>query len=83
MPDTFSDFQKQRFRWAYGAVIIMRAHLMPLLGLERTRLTRASATTSSPVGCHGSPMGSTWCSTWRPLPGRSGWCCLPQISRRR
>lgn len=40
MPDTFADFQKQRFRWAYGAVMIMRAHIMPLLGLERTRLTR-------------------------------------------
>ncbi len=39
MPDTFSDFQKQRFRWAYGAVLIMRAHLMQLLGLEPTRLT--------------------------------------------
>jgi len=39
MPDTFADFQKQRFRWAYGAVMIMREHLLPLLGLERTSLT--------------------------------------------
>jgi cellulose synthase/poly-beta-1,6-N-acetylglucosamine synthase-like glycosyltransferase len=39
MPDTFSDFQKQRFRWAYGAVMIMREHLMALLGLERSQLT--------------------------------------------
>jgi cellulose synthase/poly-beta-1,6-N-acetylglucosamine synthase-like glycosyltransferase len=39
MPDTFADFKKQRFRWAYGAVMIMRAHFMSLLGLERTRLT--------------------------------------------
>jgi cellulose synthase/poly-beta-1,6-N-acetylglucosamine synthase-like glycosyltransferase len=26
MPDTFIDFKKQRFRWAYGAVQIMRHH---------------------------------------------------------
>jgi exo-beta-1,3-glucanase (GH17 family)/cellulose synthase/poly-beta-1,6-N-acetylglucosamine synthase-like glycosyltransferase len=39
MPDTFSDFQQQRFRWAYGAVMIMREHLTALLGLERSRLT--------------------------------------------
>ena len=40
MPDTFIDFKKQRFRWAYGAVLILRRHLMQLLGLEPTRLTR-------------------------------------------
>jgi exo-beta-1,3-glucanase (GH17 family)/cellulose synthase/poly-beta-1,6-N-acetylglucosamine synthase-like glycosyltransferase len=40
MPDTFIDFKKQRFRWAYGAVIIMRHHLAELLGLEKTKLTR-------------------------------------------
>ena len=40
MPDTFLDFKKQRFRWAYGAVLIMRQHLAQLLGLERSRLTR-------------------------------------------
>jgi len=40
MPDTFLDFKKQRFRWAYGAVLIMRQHLAQLLGLEKTRLTR-------------------------------------------
>ncbi|MBW7931128.1 MAG: glycosyltransferase, partial [Gammaproteobacteria bacterium] len=26
MPDTFDDFRKQRFRWAYGAMQIMRRH---------------------------------------------------------
>jgi len=26
MPDTFIDFKKQRFRWAYGAMQILRAH---------------------------------------------------------
>ena len=26
MPDTFIDFKKQRFRWAYGAMQIMRRH---------------------------------------------------------
>jgi len=40
MPDTFLDFKKQRFRWAYGAVLIMRHHLAQLLGLEKTQLTR-------------------------------------------
>jgi exo-beta-1,3-glucanase (GH17 family)/cellulose synthase/poly-beta-1,6-N-acetylglucosamine synthase-like glycosyltransferase len=40
MPDTFLDFKKQRFRWAYGAVLIMRHHLSALLGLADTRLSR-------------------------------------------
>lgn len=40
MPDTFIDYKKQRFRWAYGAVLIMREHLSALLGLTKTRLTR-------------------------------------------
>jgi exo-beta-1,3-glucanase (GH17 family)/cellulose synthase/poly-beta-1,6-N-acetylglucosamine synthase-like glycosyltransferase len=39
MPDTFADFQKQRFRWAYGAVRILRAHRRELLGLRRTSLS--------------------------------------------
>lgn len=26
MPETFTDYKKQRFRWAYGAVQILRAH---------------------------------------------------------
>lgn len=39
MPDTFIDFKKQRFRWAYGAVLIMRQHLWPLFGLAPSRLT--------------------------------------------
>ena len=40
MPDTFLDFKKQRFRWAYGAVLIMRQHLAQLFGLDKTALTR-------------------------------------------
>ncbi|MCB1923926.1 MAG: glycosyltransferase [Gammaproteobacteria bacterium] len=39
MPDTFLDFKKQRFRWAYGAVLIMRQHLAQLFGLEKSALT--------------------------------------------
>ena len=39
MPDTFSDYKKQRFRWAYGAVLIMREHLAALLGLENSSLS--------------------------------------------
>jgi exo-beta-1,3-glucanase (GH17 family)/cellulose synthase/poly-beta-1,6-N-acetylglucosamine synthase-like glycosyltransferase len=38
MPDTFIDFKKQRFRWAFGAVQIMRRHARSLLR-GRGRLT--------------------------------------------
>lgn len=31
MPDTFIDFKKQRFRWAYGAMQILRQHTRALL----------------------------------------------------
>jgi exo-beta-1,3-glucanase (GH17 family)/cellulose synthase/poly-beta-1,6-N-acetylglucosamine synthase-like glycosyltransferase len=30
MPDTFIDFKKQRFRWAYGAMQILKAHARSL-----------------------------------------------------
>ena len=40
MPDTFSDYKKQRHRWAYGSVQIMRCHLKPLLGWRDQRLKR-------------------------------------------
>lgn len=39
MPDTFIDYKKQRLRWAYGAVQILRRHYRQILGFERTRLT--------------------------------------------
>jgi len=39
MPDNFSDFKKQRFRWAYGAVLILRHHLAELLGVQSSHLT--------------------------------------------
>ncbi len=39
MPDTFIDFKKQRFRWAYGAVRIMRRHARTLLLPGGSRLT--------------------------------------------
>ncbi len=39
MPDNFADFKKQRFRWAYGAVLILRHHLTQLLGMETSELT--------------------------------------------
>jgi exo-beta-1,3-glucanase (GH17 family)/cellulose synthase/poly-beta-1,6-N-acetylglucosamine synthase-like glycosyltransferase len=38
MPDTFIDFKKQRFRWAYGAVQIMRHHAKALFR-GKTNLT--------------------------------------------
>lgn len=39
MPDTFIDFKKQRFRWAYGAVQIMRHHTGDLLRKGKSQLT--------------------------------------------
>jgi cellulose synthase/poly-beta-1,6-N-acetylglucosamine synthase-like glycosyltransferase len=40
MPDTFIDYKKQRFRWAYGSIQIMRRHLRPLFGWRDHRLSR-------------------------------------------
>lgn len=39
MPDTFIDFKKQRYRWAYGAVQIMRHHAKAFLRRSQSRLT--------------------------------------------
>ncbi|GFE88101.1 glycosyltransferase [Steroidobacter agaridevorans] len=39
MPETFIDYKKQRFRWAYGAVQILRAHADVLLSSD-ARLTK-------------------------------------------
>ncbi|MGB3209327.1 MAG: glycosyltransferase [Desulforhopalus sp.] len=39
MPDTFIDFKKQRYRWAYGAIQIMRHHAWALRRQGRSRLT--------------------------------------------
>jgi exo-beta-1,3-glucanase (GH17 family)/cellulose synthase/poly-beta-1,6-N-acetylglucosamine synthase-like glycosyltransferase len=39
MPDTFLNYKVQRFRWAYGAMQIIRQHAARLLGISRTRLT--------------------------------------------
>lgn len=38
MPDTFTDFKKQRFRWAYGAMQILRHHAGELFGGKKTQL---------------------------------------------
>jgi len=43
MPDTFSAYRKQRFRWAYGAMQIMKAHIGELLGRRRTHLSRGQS----------------------------------------
>ena len=40
MPDTFIDFKKQRFRWAYGAIQIIKRHTSSLLRGKDTQLTR-------------------------------------------
>lgn len=39
MPETFLDYKKQRFRWAYGAVQILRAHASALFSHADGRLT--------------------------------------------
>jgi exo-beta-1,3-glucanase (GH17 family)/cellulose synthase/poly-beta-1,6-N-acetylglucosamine synthase-like glycosyltransferase len=39
IPESFHDYKKQRFRWAYGAVQILRAHAAVLLAWD-DRLTR-------------------------------------------
>ena len=41
MPDTYTAYQKQRFRWAYGAVQILKRHWRELVGLSPSRLTGA------------------------------------------
>ncbi|WP_462401263.1 glycosyltransferase [Pseudomonas sp. Marseille-QA0332] len=40
MPDTFIDFKKQRFRWAYGAIQIIKRHASALLRGKGSELTR-------------------------------------------
>lgn len=39
MPDSFDDFRKQRFRWAYGAVQVMRRHARMLFRWRDRSLT--------------------------------------------
>jgi exo-beta-1,3-glucanase (GH17 family)/cellulose synthase/poly-beta-1,6-N-acetylglucosamine synthase-like glycosyltransferase len=39
MPDTYNDYKKQRFRWAYGAIQILRRHCGELLAYRPSRLT--------------------------------------------
>lgn len=39
IPDTFLDYKKQRFRWAYGSVLILRHHMMTIFGLKPSKLT--------------------------------------------
>ena len=39
MPDTFIDYKKQRFRWAYGAMQILRKHTRDLFRARGSRLT--------------------------------------------
>ncbi len=40
MPDTFIDYKKQRFRWAYGAIQIMKGHAAHLFRGKDTQLKR-------------------------------------------
>ncbi len=38
MPDTFTDYKKQRYRWAYGAMQILRRHVSFLTARKESRL---------------------------------------------
>jgi exo-beta-1,3-glucanase (GH17 family)/cellulose synthase/poly-beta-1,6-N-acetylglucosamine synthase-like glycosyltransferase len=40
IPETFTDYKKQRFRWAYGAIQILRAHASALSWRADQRLTK-------------------------------------------
>jgi exo-beta-1,3-glucanase (GH17 family)/cellulose synthase/poly-beta-1,6-N-acetylglucosamine synthase-like glycosyltransferase len=40
IPDTFLDYKKQRYRWAYGAIQILKQHGKMLFGKKPSRLTR-------------------------------------------
>jgi len=39
MPDSFANYRNQRFRWAYGAMQIIRNHAADLMGLTRSHLS--------------------------------------------
>jgi exo-beta-1,3-glucanase (GH17 family)/cellulose synthase/poly-beta-1,6-N-acetylglucosamine synthase-like glycosyltransferase len=39
IPDTFLDYKKQRYRWAYGAIQILKQHGKVLFGKKPSRLT--------------------------------------------
>jgi hypothetical protein len=39
IPDTFNDFKKQRYRWAYGAVQIIKKHRGTLFAVKESALT--------------------------------------------
>ncbi len=39
MPDSFLDYKNQRFRWAYGAMQILRHHAKQLTGRKPSKLT--------------------------------------------
>ena len=84
MPDTFLDFKKQRFalgvrRDADHAPPLRRAGAGPATRGSR----RASAITSSPAGCPGSPTASTCCSISPRWPGRWRWWRSRATSSRR
>ena len=68
MPDSFDAYRKQRYRWAYGAMTIMKRHMRDLLPFGRgaARCGASSATSSWPAGCRGSPTACNCCSSiWR------------------
>ena len=39
MPDTYVDYKKQRYRWAYGAIQILKQHRRTLLGGKTSKLS--------------------------------------------
>ena len=55
-PDHFAGYKKQRFRWAYGAMQIMKAHARQDAEQHAPSSPSGRSTISSPAGCRGSPM---------------------------
>ena len=54
-PDHFAGYKKQRFRWAYGAMQIMKAHAGKMCSATPPSSPSGRSIISSPAGCRGSP----------------------------
>jgi GT2 family glycosyltransferase len=78
MPDTYTAYQKQRFRWAYGAVQILKRHWRELAGLTPSRLTRAALPLRRRLGAlvrrRAEHRGHTLALIWT-----AGWSALPKV----
>ena len=53
MPDTFLDYKKQRLRWAYGAIQIIKRHFKYIAGFTKSALTYGQRYHFIAAGCPG------------------------------